>query len=654
MKTCVTFGAVFLVWGAASAVERHVVEIASLSNYEGRTLIEPRSEGFEVRRSAKTEGCTAWGVYSKRIAIGESADRWSLDFTIFSDREWYRVESSRTWSNAVLFYRSDGTLLGQEPLEIEFPAKQSLPFRFTGKIPKDSVFASVQFGVNSNPPILPGECVRVDRISFATYRPDERLPDWVQPDIYPPLVHSDVTYPEGSTTPVVRYVLEDQTGVDWARLAVTNLDAGVEIPYTRSGNVLTLVPNAPWSAGTVRLTISAADTLGNQVVAHKVFRVGETPRQPRVRLRDDGVTLIDGRPFFPIGIYGIKRHERNGNDYGAAFRELKAAGFNVGHSYADWKSAEFMELAERNEMRLWTNGKPALAGDAWFLDLARNKSANIAWYVGDDTSLNTTAQQLVDRVEACRLLDGSRITCHADGVGATRVKSNLQDYVNVADVFMPEIYPFDGFRDEQCVAEVCRDVDRCFSDYARFGRPGEARAVWPILQCFDGMSWKRYPKAQEMYATSFAALIHGGQGILWFTYGGRKSKTSRYSGMFRTEEDWAAMTNITHRIAALQPVLLARTPKQPLVPEIIVGPRTDPLGQPAVTLLQKNQGGAIYVLAVNAAPESVRARFVLECGSQDGRVAWEDRTVKARDGVFEDDFAAFGVHVYRFADGRKD
>jgi len=246
------------------------------------------------------------------------------------------------------------------------------------------------------------------------------------------------------------------------------------------------------------------------------------------------------------------------------------------------------------------------------------------------------------------MLDGTRITCHADGVGATRVRSNLQEYVNAADVFMPEIYPFDAFRDEQCVAEVCRDVDRCFKDYARFGRKGRARAVWPILQCFDGMSWKRYPTADEMYATSFAAVIHGGQGITWFMYGGEKGEGSRYSGMFRTEADWAAMTNVAHRIASLSPVLLERTPPQPSPPEIVSGPKTDPLGQPSVTLLLKRFADSTYVLAVNASPEPVRARFVLGLADPCGKVAWEHRTVTVKGGAFEDDFAAFAVHVYRF------
>ena len=149
---------------------------------------------------------------------------------------------------------------------------------------------------------------------------------------------------------------------------------------------------------------------------------------------------------------------------------------------------------------------------------------------------------------------------------------------------------------------------------------------------------------------SFAALIHGGNGISWFKYGGEKGeKGSRYSGMFRTPEDWRAMTNITMRVAALAPYLLERRPtRQPPVPEVVEGPKTDSLGQPSVTLLLKRRKDVICLMAVNAANEKVRARFNLgPLKATKVGVSWEGRTVALSHGTFEDDFEPFGVHVYR-------
>lgn len=642
---------IFMVAGLSAyqlfASSRVTFSVDAQSNYEKRTHIDVGENSIEVTRTDRTEGCVGWGIVSDRIWLRAVDAAWSLDFEMYADRDWYRVETSPQWINAVKFYRADGSVVECLDLEIEFPAKRLIPFRFTGKVPSGAVCATVQFGINSMPTVSVGERVAVRNVMFGTYVAGERVPEWVAPDVQPPLVHSLFRAPTADVDVKVQYLIEDATGVDWGRVAVTNERDLAQIPYVRDGNVIVLKPAGPWPNGVTRLAVYAADTLGQAVVSHKAFLVGESAAAPRITLRDDGVAMVDGGPWFPIGVYSVEPCAFNGFDYRKAFADLSSVGIDLGHSYRHWRDESFYAGAKSAGAKLFVNGKPAVKGDDWFLS-ARAHDPIIAWYIGDDTSMNTTPQELLDRDEACRMLDGTRLTCHADGVGARRAKSNLRDYVDFADVFLPEIYPFDGHGDERCVAEVCRDMDRCFSDYARFGRVSRPRAVWPILQCFDGASWKRYPSAAEMYATSFAAIIHGAQGITWFKYGGAKDANNRYSGMFRTPEDWAAMTNITRRISSLRPVLVARTPAQPSAPEIVKGPACDPLGQPSVTMLMKVHGDEKYAFTVNASPEPVRARFADGLsGVSRAHVMWEDRSVQVLNGAFEDDFAAFAVHVYR-------
>ena len=40
------------------------------------------------------------------------------------------------------------------------------------------------------------------------------------------------------------------------------------------------------------------DVLGNATVSRKVFLIGETPKKQTVTLRADGMTLVDGKPFY--------------------------------------------------------------------------------------------------------------------------------------------------------------------------------------------------------------------------------------------------------------------------------------------------------------------------------------------------------------------
>jgi hypothetical protein len=108
------------------------------------------------------------------------------------------------------------------------------------------------------------------------------------------------------------------------------------------------------------------------------------------------------------------------------------------------------------------------------------------------------------------------------------------------------------------------------------------------------------------------------------------------------------MTNLTTRLNRLSPVLTARTPPQPQTPEILSGPKNDPLGQPAVTALVKNHAGSIYIFAVNASPKPVKARIFAAVADSEAAVLWEKRAVKAVGGAFQDEFKGFGVHVYRF------
>jgi hypothetical protein len=224
--------------------------------------------------------------------------------------------------------------------------------------------------------------------------------------------------------------------------------------------------------------------------------------------------------------------------------------------------------------------------------------------------------------------------------------------VAFSDVFMPDLYHVPSANpasDRPCVARVIRDMEKVKDDIAKYNA-GKPRAIWPILQIFHGgRLWHRFPTDDEIYGMSFAALVHGGNGITWFHYAGEidRERGRRYSGAFQSQETWATMTNLSLRIASLSPVLLERTPQQPAAPTILTGDKTDHFGRPSVSVLVKNHQDKAYVLAVNASPEKVRARLFASVPDGEGAVMWENRCLKISGGSFEDDFKGFGVHVYR-------
>ncbi len=628
-----------------------------VSNYQGNTTIDTRGSNVDFTVGCtRTGACeTAWGVFSRPMPVAKEAASYVFEFEIRVDKDWINPETSgETWDNAVNWLDADGKRIGRRRFSLEFRKGRFERFRFVGGVPEGADQVTVQFGVDG-PNLAPGEAVVVRNSRFTLLPKGETPPDERIPDLRGPIVRSRFVSPSPDPSLKATYEITDYTAVDWESVAVTDVVARTAIPFVRDGNRITLVPSAPWSAGRHLIDIAVRDLLGNAALSRKVFLIGEKPSAREVELRDDGMVLVKGKPFFPIGMYAVSPYDFNSNSFDVAVRDLKAAGVNTVHSYGNRFDPKLFAAAEKHGVRQWTDGKGAgHERDSWFMATGRVDRTVLAWYIGDDTSMHTTPGQLLDRDEATRMLDGTRITCHADGVRAKAAKSNYQEYVNYANVFMPEIYPIDGFKDERCVAEVCRDMDRCREDIRKYGDGERPRGVWPILQCFHGKGWKRYPTAQELYAMSFAAIIHGGNGITWFKYGGDVGeKGARYSGMFRTPEDWTAMTNIMWRIARMAPILTTRTPPQPSPPEIVSGPEQDAFGQPSVTLLLKTHKGAHYVFAVNAVNEPVRARFRIGgVKASTVGVAWERRELKMAGGAFEDDFEPFGVHVYRLVVSR--
>ena len=635
--------------------------LSSQMNYEKKTKIVVGAEAdgcdFKVL-SAVAEGWdksqhieTAWVIFSDRLELDAGAYGYALEFEIKSDDDWKPSGGGGKWSSRVFFYDAAGKELEVRPLIPAFKHGDFAKFRFAGRIPPGAKSMTFSIG-KDDPNIVPGKSVSVRNATYAIYKAGEAIPPDVLPDMRSPMVRSLFKAPTENRNLVVRYEITDETAIDWQSVVVSNVLTKSTIPFVRKGNVITLKPGAPWPEGAQRLTVSVCDGAGNATLSQKAFMIGKSPATPRFTLRDDGMTLVDGKPFFPIGIYGVGPHMFNAWNLDRAVCDLKAAGFNIIHSYFSSRDPDLLAAARKYGVYCWTAASSAVRADDWFVNVGRNDPSILSWYNGDDTSRNTSPSQLLDRDEACRMLDGTRITCQADGIGGRSVKSNYEDFVPYTDVFLPEVYwvYYSRASDAGCVAKVICDVDRARSDIKKFGKD-RPHGVWPIIQAFHGRMWHRFPDEDEFLAMSYAAIIHGGNGITWFHYAGELNEAMkhRYSGCFQTKRDWAMMTNLTTRLSLLSPVLVERTPPQPKTPEVLSGAKDDPLGQPSVTVLVKNHAGAVYVFAVNASPKPVKARIFAEVRDGEGSVAWENRRVRASGGSFEDDFRGFGVHVYRFA-----
>ena len=140
---------------------------------------------------------------------------------------------------------------------------------------------------------------------------------------------------------------------------------------------------------------------------------------------------------------------------------------------------------------------------------------------------------------------------------------------------------------------------------------------------------------------SYLSIIHGANGITWYTYGGWGDN----HGVTDYPEQWENIRQLAGELSRLQDVLVERTGPQPRPPEVISGPEQDALGYPSISVLLKEHDGKTYLLAANSARADVSVRLPI-AGGKTIDLPFEDRQIAADAAGFEDAFGPYAVHVY--------
>ncbi len=389
--------------------------------------------------------------------------------------------------------------------------------------------------------------------------------------------------------------------------------------------------------------VEVKDQADNRLDTSWPLLIGTPNTGNRVTLRADGTVLLNQKPFFPVGIYSVSKKAFNSNSFDRAFAELRDNGFNVAHTYGSARNKnfrEFMDAAERHDIRLFiASRKSANCMDMRVVleDVARERShpALLAWYLADDTSSHVTPQDLTQLSAAIRAIDPDRITVQADGVGKPP-HSNYADFVDATDGFLPELYPIRGADD---VPQIITDMQTLRADIQAAGNP--VKTVWPIIQYFEGWGWPRFPTPDELRAMSFLALIHGANGITWYTYGGHGEN----HGATHTAETWRTMCEVSKEISALQAIMLSETAATPPV-SVIAGPPRDSQGHPAISVLAKRYQGKLYLLCANSSKAEVQVTLPLKDARTVTDLQAPKRKLLFANGGLTDTFKPYGVRVY--------
>jgi len=330
------------------------------------------------------------------------------------------------------------------------------------------------------------------------------------------------------------------------------------------------------------------------------------PAQVEVR----GTTLyVNGKPFFPIGIYR------------ASPEDLKGTSFNC---IPGWDQADAATLDACLEAGVYM--MPDLTGLmrghlAYQAPLAiaavRNHPAVLCWYVCDEPDHEKWNVGADEVKLATRLLHEADPNHPTVSVVMQWAESNLYRFADSLDILATDIYPIR--------AEKPSDLSRIAYGTAVMRRAvGNSKPIWTVVQ-----STEQGTEA-EHYAATYLALTEGADGILYWEF---------ESGHKRPEV-WQAILKITGELAELTPALCQEdAAEQPTASDA------------RVHCILKSGPAGDYLIAVNESHEDAGsvALTLPQAGGGQVEVLFEGRRVPVTDAVIRDTFGGYARHVYRLA-----
>ncbi len=427
-------------------------------------------------------------------------------------------------------------------------------------------------------------------------------------------------------------------------LKATLLRDGSETPIAEW---TTKVPYKPWEHVTFDLSkqpkgtyfIKAEVLHGTHVVAAMQSRALPYNPKPKVGFDKDSFLTVDGKPFFPIGMYTLQ--DGKGTDHDRVLKEARKAGFNttVFYAYTVDTVTPLLNAAARQGIKAFVyptipfsvRKEPLRDVDAVKDVMARvNHKALLGWYVVDEPEgIGKAASQVVrDLYQLIKETD----TSHPCSLVIMSPDAGRK-YRMCADVIWTDPYPIPGSPAKR-VADVVQGCVNGMTD----GKP-----VWAVPQGFDWSVWhtgkvngEHRPTDAEERCMTYLTLVHGAKGIIYWAHTASKYYIEDYP------DHWNYMKKLAGEMRDLTPALLTPNAKR----AVQVTPK-----EATLDTMVKEVGGQVYLFAVNREPTACSAGFRLD-GIQSKRqveVLFEGRKIQAADGIWKDDFKPLEVHVYRLS-----
>ncbi len=348
------------------------------------------------------------------------------------------------------------------------------------------------------------------------------------------------------------------------------------------------------------VTARLSDRTGKNI-AQKTIRFRRTPETPNWRVRFDkkNRALVDGKPFFPLGVYVSRANT-------ATIEELKATPLNCVLPYVPITRSELDECWKAGlrvigavQCHFGISGCPGdvkrIEDEArWIADRVnplKDHPGLLGWYVYDELGL-----ELYDRLVARRDLLEKLDPDHPTYAALYQVDI-LRDYLGTFDVLGTDPYP---------IAKRGNPPISMAADWTRLSRRAVfgGKPLWQIPQIFDwgGYDEKRVnetraPTYEEMRNMTHQCLAEGANGIIFWAHLAVKKMSWRDP----FEKRWPEIMRMAAEVKEKTPLFLSDDP----APHVKVSPA-------CVSARAWRFGNEVHVLVVNTTREPVAAEVETE------------------------------------------
>lgn len=354
---------------------------------------------------------------------------------------------------------------------------------------------------------------------------------------------------------------------------------------------------------------------GDETLRQREFAITQyPPAKDEVVLRDDGVTLVNGEPFFPFGMYQSPL---------SGFPTLKRMGFNTVHTYVP-ADAKYMEAAEDAGLRVISAVKgtyavpPHYHEPKWreddvaaYVKTIMHSPALLAYYMYDEPSPGLTPNERLR--ELCDI--PRRIDPYHLSVGCNN--GHQYAYRGVTDAMMVDSYPAPG---------PMKNLIGRTREGAKAQEPNAA--LWFIPQAF---SWEPYfrvscdakgnearrpgrtPTFDEVRTMPWISIAIGARGLIYYSW-----QTQGFYVRDAYPVFWRGFEHHVDELVALFPWLLEREPEEPVQ-----------CSHPAVVITARQRGADLFVAAANSSLKPTQATISIpKLAGRRLHVVSEDRTVQ--------------------------